>query len=125
MITQYSSYVIIFDDLLRLSLHGRCLSLLDRHDLLVPQSRTSIIARHRALCLCWSWARYTLFFEPFSILSDFEDKSQYYFPNVNVGISGKNLVREQFCHQLDFFGLQTAKKLQLINSAACRNWDLS
>ena len=28
--------------------------------------------------------------------------------------------REQFCHQLDFFDLQTAKKLQLIDSAACR-----
>src|SRR6218665_3234395 len=43
-------------------------------------------------------------------------KSQYYFPNV----SGKNWVREQFCHQLDFFDLQTGKKLQLIDRAACR-----
>src|SRR6218665_1030816 len=47
-------------------------------------------------------------FEPLSILSDFKDKSQYYFPNLNV--YGKNCVREQFCHQLDFFDLQTAKK---------------
>src|SRR6218665_1248554 len=43
MITQYSSYVIIFDDLLRLSVHGHCLSSLNRHDLL-PRSRTSINA---------------------------------------------------------------------------------
>jgi len=40
--------VIIFDALFLLSLHGRCLSSLDRHDLLVPQSRTTIIAHHRA-----------------------------------------------------------------------------
>jgi len=46
-------------------------------------------------------------------------------PNVNVGLYGKNLVREQFCYKLDFFGLHTAKKLQLIKCAACRNWDLS
>src|SRR6218665_2478202 len=59
----------------------------------------------------------TLFFA-LSVLSDFEDKSEYYFPNLNV--SGKNWVREQFCHQLDFFYLQTVKKLQLIDIAACR-----
>src|SRR6218665_896015 len=29
-------------------------------------------------------------------------------------------VREQFCHQLDFFDLQAVKKLQLIDIAACR-----
>jgi len=54
---------------------------------------------------------YDIVFEPWSILSDFEDKSQYYFPNLNV--SGKNWVRlrEQFCHQLDFFDLQIANKL--------------
>ena len=32
----------------------------------------------------------------------------------------KNWVREQFCHQLDFFDLQIVKKLQLIYIAACR-----
>src|SRR6218665_2953398 len=58
------------------------------------------------------------FFYPLSILSDFKDKSQYYFPNFDV--SGRYWVREQFCHQLDFFYLQIAKKLQLIDSAACR-----
>ena len=42
------SSVIIFDNLFPLSLHGRCLSSLDRQDLLVPQSRTTIIAQHRA-----------------------------------------------------------------------------
>jgi len=42
----------------------------------------------------------------------------YYFLNLNV--SDENWVREQFCHQLDFFDLQTVKKLQLIDSAACR-----
>jgi len=42
-----SSSVIVFDDLFRLSLHGGCLSTLDRHDL-VPQSRTTIIVQHRA-----------------------------------------------------------------------------
>ena len=59
-------------------------------------------------------------FEPLSILSDFDDKSQYYFPNLNV--SGKNRVREQCCHQLDFFDVQTAKMLglNLFDSAACR-----
>src|SRR6218665_2274237 len=57
-------------------------------------------------------------FEPLLILSYFESKAQYYFPNLNV--SGKNWAGEQFCHQLDFFYLQTAKKLQLIDSAACR-----
>ena len=45
----HRSYVIIFDDLFRLFLHGCSLSLLDRHDLLFPQSRTTIIAQHRAL----------------------------------------------------------------------------
>src|SRR6218665_704017 len=45
-------------------------------------------------------------------------KAQYYFPNLNV--SGNNWVREQLCHQLDFFYLQTAKKLQLTDCAACR-----
>jgi len=111
--------LIIFDDLFRLSLHGRCICLLDRHELLIPQSRSIIIAQHRAHasvevkpditrhCL---WARV--------ILSDFEDKSHYYFPNLNV--SGKNLVRKQFRHQLDFFNLQTAKKSQLIDRAASR-----
>jgi len=53
-------------------------------------------------------------FEPLSILSDFEEKSQYYFLNLNV--SGKNWVREQFCHQLDFFDLQTANRLQFAES---------
>src|SRR6218665_2874090 len=57
-------------------------------------------------------------FDPLSILSDFKDKSQYYFPNLDV--SGRYWVREQFCHQLDFFDLQIAKKVQLIDSAACR-----
>jgi len=33
-------------------------------------------------------------FGPLSIFSDLEDKSQYYFPNLNV--SGINWVREQF-----------------------------
>src|SRR6218665_324962 len=51
-------------------------------------------------------------FEPLSILSDFENKSQNHFQNLNV--SGKNWVRDQFCH------LQTAKKLQLIDGATCR-----
>jgi len=42
--------------------------------------------------------------------------SQFYFPNLNIS------VREQFCHQLNFFdlGYRHAKKLQLIDSAACR-----
>jgi len=62
----------------------------------------------------WHISHYTAF-EPLSILSDFEDKSQYYSQNLNV--SGKNWVREQFCHQLDFFDLQTDKKLQLIDSS--------
>ena len=44
----HRSYVIIFDDLFRLFLHGCSLSLLDRHDLLFPQSWTTIIAQHRA-----------------------------------------------------------------------------
>src|SRR6218665_506536 len=57
-------------------------------------------------------------FDPLSILSDFKDRSQYYFPNLNV--SGRYWIREQFCHQLDFFDLQTVKKLQLIDSAARR-----
>ena len=57
-------------------------------------------------------------FEPLGILSDFEDKSKYYFPNLDV--SGRLWVREQFCRQLEFFDLQIAKKLQLIDSAACR-----
>jgi len=43
----HCSYVIIFDDLFRLSLHGRSLSSLNRKDLF-PQSRTTIIAQHRA-----------------------------------------------------------------------------
>src|SRR6218665_1068702 len=34
--------------LFQLSLHGRSLRSLDRHDLLFPQSRTTIIAQHRA-----------------------------------------------------------------------------
>jgi len=42
------SSVIIFDALFRLSLHGHCLSSLDRHALRVLQSRTTIIAQHRA-----------------------------------------------------------------------------
>jgi len=46
--------------------------------------------------------------ETLPVLYDFEDKSQYYFTNLNV--SGKSWVREQFCHQLDFFDLLTAKK---------------
>ena len=37
----------LFDALFRLSLHGRCLSSLDRYDL-VPQSRITITAQHRA-----------------------------------------------------------------------------
>ena len=41
------SSVIIFDALFRLSLHGRCLSSFDRHELLVLQSRSTIIAQHR------------------------------------------------------------------------------
>src|SRR6218665_1679230 len=57
-------------------------------------------------------------FDPLSILSDFKDKSQYNFPNLDV--SGRYWVREQFCHQLDSFDLPIAKKLQLIDSAACR-----
>src|SRR6218665_2263096 len=48
IITPSYTYVIIFDDLFRLFLHGRFLSLLDRHDLLFRQSRTTIIAQHRA-----------------------------------------------------------------------------
>src|SRR6218665_688243 len=44
----HRSYVIIFDNLFRLFLHGRSLSWLDHHDLLFPQSRTTIIAQHRA-----------------------------------------------------------------------------
>ena len=40
------SSMMIFDDLFRLSLRGRCLSSLDHHNLLVLQSRTTIIAQH-------------------------------------------------------------------------------
>src|SRR6218665_885651 len=41
-------------------------------------------------------------------------KSQFYLSNLNVS------AREQFCQKLDFFDLQTANKLQPIDSAACR-----
>ena len=107
-------YVIIFYGLFRLSLHGRSLRSLYRHDFLFSQSRTTIIAQHRVYASVEVKPDYytTLF------LSDFKDKSQYYFPNLNV--SGKKLIREQFCHQLDFFDLQTVKELQLIDIAACR-----
>ena len=72
------------------------------------------------LCPCWSWAGFfhDIVFDPLSILSDFKDKSQYYFANLNV--SSRYWIIEQFCHKLDFFDLQIAKKLQLIDSAACR-----
>ena len=111
--------MIILDDLFQLSLHGRCLNSLDHHDLLVPNHGPLQLPNIVLLTLLkLSQILHDIVFEPLSILSDFEDKSQYYFPNINV--SGKNLVREQFCHQLDFFDLQTVKKLQLIDSAACR-----
>src|SRR6218665_621080 len=88
MITQLYSVIItcIFDDLFRQSLCGRCLSSLDRLDLLVPQSRITIIA--------------TILFPKFKCL-------------------WQSFVREQFCHQRGCFDQQTAKKLQLIDSAAC------
>jgi len=92
--------VITFDYIFRLSLHGGCL------DLLVHQSQLPNIEPIPLLKLS---EKLHAIFEPLLILSDFEDKSQYYFPNLNV--SGKNWVREQFCHQLDFFYLQTVKKL--------------
>ena len=78
--------MIIFDDLFRMFLHGRSLSSLDRHDLLFPQSRTTIIAQNSCLCLCWSWTRllHDIASDPLSSLSDFKDKSQYYFQNLDV-----------------------------------------
>jgi len=76
-----------------LSLQGRYLCLLDRHDLLVPHSRTTIIAQHCAYASVEVEPDITRHcFEPLSILSDFEDKSQYYFPDLNV--SGKIWIRE-------------------------------
>jgi len=44
---------------------------------------------------------YDIVFEPLSILSDFEDKAEYYFPNLNI--SGKNWVN--FVNQQDLFYL--------------------
>src|SRR6218665_3837541 len=44
--------------------------------------------------------------------------SQYYFTNLNT--CGKKLARDHFFQQQDFFYLQTSKKLQLIDRAACR-----
>jgi len=46
------------------------------------------------------------------MLSDFKDKSQYYFPNLDVSSKTGS--------ESNFFDLHTAKKLQLIDSAACR-----
>ena len=48
ILSLHCSCVIIFYDLLRLFLHGRSLSSLDRQDLLFPQSRTTTIVHHRA-----------------------------------------------------------------------------
>jgi len=48
-------------------------------------------------------------FELLPILSDFEDKSHYYFPNLNV--SCKNWVSEQFFHQLNFFDLTDCEEV--------------
>src|SRR6218665_2019668 len=48
IISLHRCYVIIFYGQFRLSLHGRSLRSLYRHDLLFPQSRTTIIAQHRA-----------------------------------------------------------------------------
>ena len=83
--------MIIFDNLFLLSLHGHCLCSLDLPDLLVPQSQSSIIiiiVQHGAYASVEVEPGITRHcFDPVSILSDFIDKSHYYFPNLNV--SGK------------------------------------
>src|SRR6218665_1922287 len=81
IISLHRCYVIIFYGLFRLALHGRSLRSLYRHDLLFPQSRTTIIAQHRAYASVKPRLLHDIVFEPLSILSDFKDKSQYYFPN--------------------------------------------
>jgi len=126
-----SSSVNIFDDLFRLSQHCRCLCSLDRHDLLVTQSRTTIIILPNIVLMPLLKLSqilgpiHNIVCEPLSILSDLEDKSQYYFQSSNV--CWKNWAKDQFCHQVDFYYLQSAKKLgySWLTEQLAENCDLS
>jgi len=111
------SSVIIFDNLFPLSLHGRCLSSLDRQDLLVPQSRTTIIAQHRAYASVkvepditrhcfWSFVNFIIWFRrQVTIL----------FPIFKC-LWQKTGSESNFVANWISLTLQTAKKLQLIGS---------